>query len=62
MAKPGTTMARGYGHSHQQIRKRLEPFVRARRATCWRCGLPITTDQQWDLGHDDSDRSKYRGP
>lgn len=28
---------------------------------CWRCDNPIDP-KNWDLGHDDWDRSIYRGP
>lgn len=28
---------------------------------CWRCGKAIPPDD-WDLGHDDNDRTKYMGP
>ncbi|UYL87831.1 polynucleotide kinase [Gordonia phage OneDirection] len=62
IAKPPTTTQRGYGSKHQNTRKRHEATVRAGNATCWRCGQPIKTDEPWDLGHDDTDRTKYRGP
>jgi len=29
---------------------------------CWRCGELIRPGQPWHLGHDDYDRTKYRGP
>ena len=58
----GSSTARGYGHDHQRLRahyqRRMdqgEPFH------CWRCGDPIDPTF-WDLGHVDSDRTKYRGP
>ena len=57
-----TTTQRGYGSAHQAERKRWEPIVKAGRASCWRCTEPITPDADWDLGHDDHDRSKYMGP
>lgn len=53
---------RGYGYDHKKLRKQIAPDVDAGRANCWRCGLPIAKGQPWDLGHDDEDRSKYRGP
>ncbi|QLF83884.1 polynucleotide kinase [Gordonia phage Moosehead] len=62
LAKPPTTTQRGYGARHQNMRKRYEASVRAGNATCWRCGQPIKPDGDWDLGHDDNDRSKYMGP
>src|SRR5699024_4365052 len=58
----GTTAQRGYGTSHQRLRRALSPIVQAGRATCWRCGLPIAPDEAWDLGHDDEDRTITRGP
>lgn len=62
MPSKGTTSQRGYGTDHQKIRRNLEPLVASGNATCWRCGEPITPEQQWDLGHDDVDRKHYRGP
>jgi len=62
MPKSGSTAQRGYGSAHQRLRKRLEPIVASGQAECWRCGLPIQPGQEWDLGHDDEDRSIYRGP
>lgn len=56
------TTARGYGPAHKRLRKRYEPLVAAGRTTCWRCNQPIQPGQPWDLGHDDNDRTKYRGP
>ena len=57
-----STTARGYGAAHQQQRRHWAPTVNAGRATCWRCGQPIHPGTPWDLGHDDHDRTKYRGP
>jgi hypothetical protein len=57
-----TTAERGYGRAHQQRRAQLAPIVRSGRATCWRCGKQIGANEPWDLGHDDHDRSIYRGP
>ncbi|MCH9728394.1 MAG: hypothetical protein K0U84_01700 [Actinomycetia bacterium] len=62
MPSKGTSGQRGYNYRHQKLRKQLEPVVAAGRATCWRCTLPITPTQEWDLGHDDHDRRRYRGP
>jgi len=59
-----TTTQRGYGHHHQQLRAAWQKRINAgEHITCWRpdCNNPIT-GTNWDLGHDDHDRSKYRGP
>ncbi|TKG58907.1 hypothetical protein FCN18_37370 [Prauserella endophytica] len=58
----GTTTQRGYGHTHQAERQRWKPKVEQGNATCWRCNQPIDPNEPWDLGHDDRDRSIYRGP
>lgn len=60
-AKRGTSTQRGYGRAHQTLRARLAPKVQAGLVDCWRCGQPIQPDEAWDLGHDDADRSLYRG-
>lgn len=60
--KRATSTQRGYGTTHQRLRRALAPLVLSGRATCWRCGLPIQPNEAWDLGHDDADRSITRGP
>ena len=62
MPSRGTSSQRGYGYRHQQIRKRFNYLVQSGQAVCWRCGQPIPAGDDWDLGHDDDDRTKYRGP
>lgn len=57
-----STADRGYGYDHQKLRATVKPQVEAGRATCWRCGGRISPHEPWDLGHDDDDRSRYRGP
>ena len=57
-----TTCARGYGRRHRALRERLTPLVAAGLATCARCGRRILAGEPWDLGHDDVDRTRYRGP
>jgi hypothetical protein len=57
-----TTAERGYGWEHRKQREALRPTVEAGKATCWRCQLPIKPRDPWDLGHDDNDRTRYRGP
>ncbi len=58
-ARPNTTR-RGYGAKHQALRKQvLEQFAPGQ--PCARCGQPITSKKDAQLGHLDSDRSRYRG-
>jgi len=54
--------ARGYDRQHRSRRADVADDVLAGRAICWRCGQTIETDEPWDLGHDDVDRSITRGP
>ena len=58
----GTRQERGYDAAHDARRQQLAPFVATGNVKCWRCGQYIPADAAWDLGHDDTDRSKYRGP
>lgn len=58
----GQRQARGYDKRHYAKRKRLAPLVATGTVRCWRCGEYIQQGQAWDLGHDDHDRSKHRGP
>jgi hypothetical protein len=60
--RPAANAERGYGAEHRALRKRLARLVQAGQATCWRCGRWIAPGEPWDLGHDDVDRSVYRGP
>ena len=58
----GTTTQRGYGTDHQRLRASYQArMARGERFTCWRCEGPIDPSN-WHLGHDDRDRSRYRGP
>ena len=58
----GTRQARGYGATHDALRRAWATQVQAGTVTCWRCKEPISPTEPWDLGHDDQDRSQYRGP
>ena len=62
MTTRANTTARGYGGPHQKLRKQVARLVASGSAVCWRCGRPIQSWMSWDLGHDDYDRSIYRGP
>lgn len=61
-ATRGTSTQRGYGSRHQSMRAKVKPAVDAGLVDCWRCGQRIQAGEAWDLGHDDADRSVYRGP
>lgn len=53
----------GYGYDHRKIRAGLEDQMRRDGyLTCWRCGEPIHPGDEWHLGHDDHDRTIWRGP
>jgi hypothetical protein len=56
------TVTRGYGQPHRNLRSRWLPKVEAGNVFCARCGEWIDPSEPWDLGHDDLDRSQYRGP
>lgn len=58
----GTRQQRGYGAGHQRLRVEWEPRVATGTVPCARCGELIAAGERWDLGHDDHDRTKYRGP
>lgn len=60
--QPGWNATHTYGRDHKALRRRYEPIVKAGEATCWRCRRPIAPGDSWDLGHDDDDRTRYRGP
>lgn len=62
MPSKGTTNQRGYGMAHRKLRERMAKQVRAGGVICWRCGQLIPADADFDLGHDDLDRSRYMGP
>lgn len=58
----GTREERGYGAEHRATRERWAPLVATGNVKCWRCGEFIPVGAPFDLGHDDRDRTKYRGP
>lgn len=60
--RPGNTTERGYGWAHQKARATWKPKVDAGEVVCWRCHQLIQPGTPWDLGHDDGDRTQYRGP
>lgn len=57
-----STTERGYGNDHQKTRAKWAPFVAQGIVRCWRCKRLIAPGSPWDLGHDDHDRTIYRGP
>jgi hypothetical protein len=62
MGERGTTSQRGYGSRHRELREQWRPHVEEGKVICSRCKLPIRQGEPWDLGHDDHDRTKYKGP
>jgi DNA-directed RNA polymerase subunit RPC12/RpoP len=46
---------------HRAVRQALKVEVEAGRGFCWRCGRHIPPGSKWHAGHDDYDRSVYRG-
>ncbi|MFC5676057.1 hypothetical protein [Aeromicrobium endophyticum] len=60
----GTRQARGYGAAHDQLRAAWQTKIdHGDRVVCWRpdCDT-VLVGRNWHLGHDDHDRTKYRGP
>jgi hypothetical protein len=66
----GRTTANGYGHTHQQLREQWAPIVATGTVVCTRYDHPqfprctglIHPGDQWELGHNDQDKSIYTGP
>jgi hypothetical protein len=50
-----------YCSHHQALRASLQPIVSTGKAKCWRCGEKLPPSSAWDLGHDDDDKTIYRG-
>ena len=66
-AARGNSNERGYGAQHQKLRASYQRrMARGEVFTCWRCaeqGKPHPVDpNNWDLGHVDGDKTRYRGP
>lgn len=58
----GTRQQRGYDAAHDKLRADYQRRMDAGEThTCWRCSRPINPNA-WHLGHDDHDRTMYRGP
>lgn len=55
-------MGSPYGRAHRQLRAQWAPVVATGGVTCWRCTRLIGARERWDLGHDDADPTRYRGP
>jgi len=60
--KRGTRQARGYDAAHDRLRATWQPVVDSGTVHCARCGELLRIGEAWDLGHDDTDRTKYNGP
>ena len=60
--KVATPEERGYGKEHARLRREWAKIVAQGNTHCWRCGTWIDPAEPWHLGHDDHDRSIYRGP
>jgi hypothetical protein len=61
----GTRQERGYDAAHDALGRDYQRRMDAgERFSCWRCDKPLGTRRNidWQLGHDDHDRTKYRGP
>jgi hypothetical protein len=59
----GSRQARGYGMTHDRLRRSwARRLADGELVFCWRCGHRVFADSAWDLGHDDHDRSRHRGP
>jgi hypothetical protein len=57
-----SSASRGYGSKHQRLRAWWAKRVEQGNVYCWRCRELIAADAEWELGHDDEARTKYRGP
>lgn len=58
-----TSVEKGYDWQHKLLRAEfMDRMKRGERFDCWRCDVRIDPSLPWDLGHDDEDRTVYRGP
>jgi hypothetical protein len=58
----GTRQEQGYDAAHDRLRASYQRRMnQGETFHCWRCGKPLDPSL-WHLGHDDHDRSQYRGP
>ena len=58
---------RGYGADHKKERAKWVLYCngvwsKGGQVFCWRCGGDIQPYSKWELGHDDNDRTQYKGP
>lgn len=58
----GTRQERGYDAHHDALRAQWQAELNVRPIPCWRCKELIYPGYPWHLGHDDDDRTVYRGP
>ena len=59
----GSRQQRGYGRAHELLRADWQRRIDAGEIVyCWRCKTTRITGRAWHLGHDDHDRTRYRGP
>lgn len=47
---------------HRAMVQAVKAAVAAGRAYCWRCGRHLPPGSKAHAGHDDHDRTRYRGP
>jgi hypothetical protein len=60
---PGATVRAGYGAAHKKLRAAYKRDVVDKGVGyCWRCGRWLDPALPWQLGHHDTDRSRYMGP
>lgn len=61
-AARGRRQERGYDNEHDRLRATWQQRLNAGHLVrCWRCDKQVDPNS-WQLGHCDTDRSKYHGP